>query len=254
MKKTLSILILCLSLFSFSQSGNEKLFDTAVQLYNQGKFQESINTYMEIIDDGFHSSSVYFNIGNAYYKLNEVAPSIYYYEKALLLSPKDENIQNNLQFAKNMTIDSIETIPKSAINNLIERTIGVFTSKSWSIFAIFLMASFTISFLIYYFSSYKGKKKLYFIVSIISLILAVTSISAAYHQHLNAKKSNPAIIFAEETIIKSEPNNRSNDIFTLHEGTKVNVIEGLGDWNKIRIADGKTGWIPKNDLRLIKDF
>ncbi|UNY99969.1 tetratricopeptide repeat protein [Zhouia spongiae] len=254
MKKIINILILCISLFSFSQNENEQLFEKAVQFYNDGKYQEAINIYQKIVNNGYHSSSVYYNIGNAYYKLNEVAPSIYYYEKALLLSPADNDIKNNLQYAQNMTIDALETIPKSAISKLADSTLGFFSSKAWSIIAVILMTLFTAFFLIYYFASSRRQKKLFFVTSIICLLFSVISVSAAYHQYVSDKKDNPAIIFTEETVIKSEPNNRSNDVFTLHEGAKVNVLETLGDWNKIRIPDGKTGWIPKNDLKLIKDF
>ncbi|MEX0313156.1 MAG: SH3 domain-containing protein, partial [Allomuricauda sp.] len=106
----------------------------------------------------------------------------------------------------------------------------------------------------YFFLRYATHKRIAFITSIFSLILGVLCVLLAYLQYQDFKNDNPAIIFSKEVKITSEPNSNSEAVFTLHEGTKVNVLESFNDWNKIRIADGQTGWLPDGDLRLLKDF
>ena len=109
--------IITLLFFSFCIGQNTELFDKGNDLYNQGRYLEAIESYSDIIKDGKHSSELYYNMGNSYYKLNDIANSIFYYEKALLLNPKSEKIANNLSFAQNMLIDKIEPLPQNQINS-----------------------------------------------------------------------------------------------------------------------------------------
>ena len=114
MKKLLYILVLIVSFSAFSQ--NETLFEQGKELYKNGKYQQAINSWMKIVENGEHSAELYFNLGNAQYKLNHIGPSIYYYEKALQLSPNDQDIKNNLAFAENARIDSIEPLPQTVFS------------------------------------------------------------------------------------------------------------------------------------------
>ena len=115
MKKLLSVVIFLFGLVAFGQ--NETLFNQATEAYNEGAYQKAVDNYLEILDNGQHSAELYYNLGNSYYKLNQIAPSIYYYEKALLLRPNDEEIKNNLAYANNMTLDAIETLPETGLSN-----------------------------------------------------------------------------------------------------------------------------------------
>ncbi|MCX2680595.1 tetratricopeptide repeat protein [Galbibacter sp. EGI 63066] len=241
-----------LSFVGFSQ--NEELFKEGNDLYNNGEYQEAVEKYLQISENGQHSAALYYNLGNGYYKLNQIAPSIYYYEKALLLKPNDADVKNNLQFAKNMTIDAIEELPQTGIDKIVNNMLGTFSYATWGVLSIAFMILFVLAFLLYYFSSYHTKKRLYFALSILCVIIALTSLGFAYHQYGVAQKNNPAIIFAAETSVMSEPNMGSGEIFQLHEGTKVNVLDQLGEWKKIKLDDGKVGWLPSSELKEIKDF
>ena len=116
MKKLLTIIVLLLSLLGNAQ--NEALFNRATDAYNDGDYPKAIEYYTGILENGQHSAELYFNLGNAYYKLNQIAPSIYNYEKALLLSPNDPEIKNNLAYAQNMTLDAIETMPETVLSKI----------------------------------------------------------------------------------------------------------------------------------------
>lgn len=230
------------------------LFDKANSLYNKGEYQAAIENYLKISEGGMHSAELYYNLGNAYYKLNQIAPSIYYYEKALLLNPQDEDILNNLQYAENMTIDAIDVMPRTGIDRLVANVVGVFSHTTWAVLSIASVVLFVLIFLRYYFSSYHRQKRLYFVLSFFFLFLGILAVLGAYKQYTLQNSKTLAIIFAKETSVTSEPNMGSEEIFQLHEGTKVNVLDSMGAWKKIRLADGKIGWLPEGELKVIKDF
>ncbi|MDO1512703.1 tetratricopeptide repeat protein [Maribacter confluentis] len=233
---------------------NNKLFDQATTAYNAGEYDSAIEYYTQILDNGKHSAAVYFNMGNAYYKLNKIAESIYYYEKALLLAPNDQEIKTNLSYAQNMTLDAIDTLPETGLSKLYKNITGKLTFDQWAYLAIAAMLAFVILYILFYFSNYSTRKRWTFIGSLLALFVSLVAIVFAYIQQSDFNAWQPAIIFAEESVIKSEPNTAGQQLFILHSGTKVNVLDELEQWNKIQLTDGKTGWANKEDLRLLKDF
>jgi len=249
MKKAFYILIFLLSFISMAQ--NETLFDQGNALYNDGNYTEAIEKYQAILKQGQHSAELYFNIGNSYYKLNNIAPSIYYYEKALQLAPDDKDILNNISFARNMTIDVVDTIPEVGFSKLINNITNMMSFDAWSKISVGLVIVFVILFLSYYFSHASTKKRIAFVVSLASIVLACTSLSFAYHKYNLEKNDKPAIVFAKESQIKSEPNLRSSEAFKLHEGTKVQILDTVNNWKRIKLADGKTGWIVSEDIKAL---
>ena len=251
--KKLSLLI-CLFSVYLGISQNEALFSRATENYNKGEYTQAIENYERILENGEHSASLYFNLGNCHYKLNAIGPSIYYYEKALLLKPNDSEILNNLAYAENMRLDAVEEIPKTDIATLYSNIVNMLSFDQWSYFALALVFLFVLAYLAYFFLRFATQKRIAFITSVIALILGFLMILIAYLQYQDFKKDNPAIIFSSEVNITSEPNTNSEVVFTLHEGTKVNVLDELEDWKKIRIADGQTGWLTSENLRLLKDF
>lgn len=247
MKKLLYLLILLVSFSSFGQSKN--LFQQGKELYKNGKYQQSINVWMQILDKGEHSAELYFNLGNAQYKLNHIGPSVYYYEKALQLSPNDADIKNNLAFAENARIDSIEPLPKTVFSKWYKSISGFFTFNGWAILAVALSIFFVAFFLFYYFAFTERRKRLLFVSSMFTGILLVTSLTMAFLTYGDYSKKQPAIIFTSEIEVKTEPSMGSNVAFTLHEGTKVQITAQDGNWYRIALVDGKDGWIPATDLK-----
>ena len=252
MKKYLLFFFILLGPLVYSQS--EIQFDSATVAYNNGDYEKAISYYKQILEDGKHSAALYYNLGNSYYKLNQIAPSIYYYEKALLLSPNDKEIQNNLAFAQNMTIDAIETIPEIGISKFFEKLINVFNTDIWAILCVIFLLLFVIFFITYYFTSSTGKKRFTFVASSVAAVLTLISFSFAFQKQALDKKDNPAIIFAQESRVKTDPNQFSEELFRLHEGTKVQIIDTINNWSEILLADGKTGWIISKDIKALKKF
>jgi len=249
MKKAFYIVLFLLSTVSIAQ--NETLFEQGNALYNDGNYTQAIEKYQAILDNGKHSAELYFNLGNAYYKLNRIAPSIYYYEKALQLAPDDKEILNNIAFARNMTIDVIDTIPEVGFSKFVNNLTNLMSFDAWSKMAIGFVVLFVFVFLKYYFSQTSLKKRIAFVVSSTFIILACVSLAFAYHNFNLHKNDKPAIVFAKESQIKSEPNLRSSEAFKLHEGTKVQILDTVNNWKKIKLADGKTGWIVNDDIKAL---
>ncbi len=246
------LLLCCFSLLGFSQ--NNQRFEKANTLYNDSKYAEAIDIYESILDSDVHSVELYFNLGNANYKLNNIAPSIYYYEKALQLSPNDKEIENNLAFAQNMTIDAIDKVPQVGFSKIINNLVNTFNADTWAKIAVGGVLLFVILFLMYHFSYGTSRKRIAFIISVLSLLIACLSVAMAFQKERLNKKDNPAIVFAQESRVKVDPNKTSEEVFRLHEGTKVQVLEIYEDWNKIQLSDNSKGWIPSKDIKMLKDF
>ena len=249
MKNLIYILLFFLSLGAFAQ--NETAFKEANALYNEGKYMDAIDKYESILKTEQHSSELYFNLGNANYKINRIAPSVYYYEKALRLSPNDKEIKNNLAFAQNMTIDAIEEVPEVGVSKFFNKVINVFGFDGWAKLTIVLMLLFVGLFITYYFAFSTNRKRLAFITSNVSLFLMLISLFFAFQKYNMVQKDQPAIVFSQETEVRSEPNLRSTEAFKLHEGTKVQVLDTVNNWKKIKLVDGKTGWIPSDDIKAL---
>lgn len=252
MKKLIFIFFILFGLTGTAQ--NEALFSKATAAYNEGDYNTAIENYLAIVEAGQHSNELYFNLGNSYYKLNQVAPSIYYYEKALLLKPNDSEIKNNLVYAQNMTLDAIDTMPETGLSKIYKDITGFLSFDQWSYVAINFMMLFVLLYISFYYLKYASQKRIAFITSILSLCIVAVSLVFAFLQYDDFKTNQPAIVFHNEVKVTTEPNERSKAVFSLHEGTKLNVLENLDGYKKIKIADGQTGWLSSESVKMLKDF
>ncbi len=231
-----------------AQTVNE-LFETANNQYKEGNYLEAVESYRKIESQQQISSELYYNLGNCYYKLNKVAPTIYNYEKALLLDPLNQDAANNLIFAKRLTIDNIEELPKSFLQKFNKNYLQKLSYNGWAIAAVAFSILASILFLLFYFSNIPSKKRFFFVTSILGFFLLIISVFIAFNQYNTAKKTVEGIIFAEESQIKNAPTLNSEEVFILHEGTKVYILDTVDNWKKIKLADGKIGWIIADELK-----
>ena len=252
MKKNL-ILLLFLSAQLFSQN-SEQLFKEGNEHYKLSNFSEAISSYKKIEALGLISSTLYYNLGNCHYKLNQVASAIYNYEKALLLDPLNEDAQSNLVFAKRLTIDAIEEIPKTIFQKLDDAIVKKLSYNEWAIVNVVFSVLGTLLFLLFYFSFTPSKKRMFFVTSILSFLLLLVTLFFTIKEYTYSNTTVEAIIFSEETSVNNAPTDNSEKIFTLHEGTKVLVLDTVDNWKKIRISDGKTGWIISDKIKILSIF
>lgn len=228
---------------------NEELFEKANAEYAEANYEEAVQLYEEIIGNGEASVAVYYNLGNAYYKLNEVGPSVYYYEKALQLAPNDEDVKNNIAFAQSMTLDDIPETEETGFANSINQLISVFSYNTWAKIAVVFTVLFAIFFLLYYFKRRPLHKRIFFAVAVFFLLLGATSVFFAFKQYEIQQNNSFAIIYVEEAEIRDEPTMREESAFELHEGTKAKVLEEYQGWVKLELADGTQGWTSQENIR-----
>ena len=252
MKKNL-ILLLFLSAQLFSQN-SEQLFKEGNEQYKLSNYSEAISRYEKIEALGLISSALYYNLGNCHYKLNQVASAIYNYEKALLLDPLNEDAQSNLVFAKRLTIDAIEEIPKTIFQKLDDAIVKKLSYNEWAIVNVVFSVLGTLLFLLFYFSFTPSKKRMFFVTSILSFLLLLVTLFFTIKEYTYSNTTVEAIIFSKETSVNNAPTDNSEKIFTLHEGTKVLVLDTVDNWKKIRISDGKTGWIISDKIKTLSIF
>ena len=153
-----------------------------------------------------------------------------------------------------MTVDAIDTLPEVGFSRIFKNIVNTFSSDSWAKLAISGILVFVLFFLLYHFTSATSQKRVAFVISVLGFLVAVFSLVIAFQKNNLEIKNNPAIIFAQESRVKADPNNTSEEVFRLHEGTKVQVLESYENWCKIEIADKTTGWIPSEDVKLLKFF
>ena len=252
MKKNL-ILLLFLSSQLFSQN-SERLFKEGNEYYKLSNYSEAISSYEKIEALGLISSELYYNLGNCHYKLNQVAPAIYNYEMALLLNPLNEEAKSNLVFAKRLTIDAIDEIPKTIFQKLDDAIVKKLSYNEWAIVNVVFSVLGTLLFLLFYFSFTPSIKRLFFVTSILSFLLLLITLFFTIKEYAYSNTTVEAIIFSKEITINNAPTDNSEKIFTLHEGTKVLVLDTVDNWKKIRISDGKTGWIIADEIKLLTIF
>lgn len=252
MKKLFFLLLIIAN--SVTAQNVDSLFVSANNLYKNGKFSDAIEFYKKIEAKELVSSELYYNLGNSYYKLNKVGPAIYYYEKALLLDPLNADVKNNLVFAKRLALDNIEELPKTVLQKFKINYLQKLSYNQWAIVVVLFSILGSFLFLMFYFADGPTKKRFYFTTSIVSFLFLITSLFITYNQYNFAINNKEAVVFAEKTKVRNAPTLNSEEIFMLHEGTKIIVLDGVDEWNKVKIKDGRLGWIHAEDIKLLSDF
>ena len=233
----------CVQAFAQAAAGNEA--------YAKGDYEQAVQRYETALATNGESAAVYYNLGNAYYRLNKVAPAILNYERAVLLNPSDKDTRFNLEMAKLKTIDKIDNFGDFFLFEWWESIQNLRTSDQWSSLGIFFFVLFLVFLAVYFFSKKISYKKIAFFTGLTALVLCLFANIFATNQQQKLTKKNTAIIFAATITIKSTPDTSGTDLFILHEGTKVKITNRLGDWREIETADGNIGWIQSREMRVI---
>ena len=234
-----------------AQINVENIFSQANELYNKGSYIEAINNYKEIIKNDFHSAELYYNLGNAYYRLDSIASSVYYYEKALQLNPNDREIIDNLELINKTLVDEIDPITIPLIESILNSISNIFYFETWGYISIFFSFLIIALFLSYYFANSSRVKRLTFVLLCISSIFMLVSLINGNKGYNNYINNEYAVIYSYETDLKIEPNYRSETLFMLHEGTKIQVLENYNNWIKIRLVNGQVGYIQLIDVKIL---
>ncbi|MHC1708013.1 MAG: tetratricopeptide repeat protein [Bacteroidales bacterium] len=250
--KRFTLVCVFLTVFSVGFSENpQQLFQQASDLYANKKYEAAVKMYEKILQEGFESPSLYFNLGNAYYKQNNIPNSIWYYEKAKKLAPGDEDINFNLRLANTKIVDKIESVPELFIYRWWKNIRGWYAPDGWARISIVLLTIFFLFTAMYLLMKKIIIRKVSFWIACLLLLSTSLTFTFAYQTWKYRNNQKEAIIFSPAVNIKSSPDDNSVDIFVLHEGTKVVITDNLGDWYKILIANGSVGWLKADAMKII---
>jgi tetratricopeptide (TPR) repeat protein len=249
--------ILTLFIISFfareavSQETSTEKFNQGVTYFTSGSYKEALQVWIDIYNTGYRSASLNYNIGNAYFKLNNIPDAILFYERAYLLNPANEDINYNLQIARALIVDRFQEIPELFFLRWYNFMSLFLSTNTWAKISI---GSFILSLLLlslYIYSSRYRHKVIGFWLAVIFFILTLASLAFTVRNRSLVYNSHKAIIFSPVVSGKSSPDNSGTDLFVLHEGTKVSIEDEVGEWFEIRLSDGNKGWVPVNSLNKI---
>lgn len=244
-------MILILTLMMFPMTIHAVTKQDADAEYSKGNYQQAIKDYEELLKAG-ESAEIYYNLGNAYYRTENITRSVLNYERALLLNPADEDIRFNLQMARSKTIDKITPESEMFFFTWYRSLVNLMTIDNWARLAIASMILTLILALVYLFASHLTLRKIGFYGGVLFLVIFLLSNLFAFQQKQMLMKRNGAIVIAPSVTIKKTPEANSTDQGVIHEGTRVDIIDDtMRDWKEIHLADGREGWIPTSQIEKI---
>jgi len=219
--------------------------------YVQGNYQKAIKLYSALLNEG-PSADLYYNLGNAYYRTEEITQAILAYERALLLSPGDADIRFNLQLARTKTIDKMVPQSEFFVVTWYRSLVNQLSVDGWAYMAMVLLAAAIVLALLYLFASAVWLRKVGFFGGLLALLFFALSNLFAWQQKQTLTHRDGAIVIGSAVPVKSTPASNGTDLFILHEGTKVTVTDDtMTDWKEIRMTDGKIGWVETSQIEVI---
>ena len=218
------------------------IFAQANADYAKGNYAEAASKYEQIIADS-PSAEAYYNLGNAYFKQGELAQSIVSYERALRINPSYDDAKYNLLFAQSRIVDNIEDTHSFFLSNWLKAIRNACSEQTWIILSIALFIVMLIGFFLFAFSQTVWVRKTAFYSSVVALVISVVACVNAGSLHQRDTVRSEAIITQGIVNVKSSPDRSGTDLFTVHEGTKVEITETLGDWCCVHVGN-YIGWMP----------
>lgn len=233
----------------------QPLPEEASQAYRDQDFKKSIQLYEEIVAQGIsenkESAQVYYNLANAYFRNEQLGKAILNYERALLLNPGDGDIRHNLRFARARTEDRIETVGNLFLSNWVNSIQNLLSSNQWAGIGIAMFILFLACVGVFLFVRILWARKTAFYAGISLFVLMFIANIFAFNQKNTLLNRNTGIVMSGAASINASPDTNSNELFQLHEGTKVKIRNTDGEWYEIEIANGSVGWTPKQNVEII---
>jgi len=246
-KLSLLVFLLLLIVNTFGQAMDDSL-RAGNQYYTEEKYEDAIRVYEWILNEGFEAPELYYNLGNAYFKSHKMTFALLNYERAKLLDPVNEDIDYNLELAKSFAIDKIDEVPPFFLTQWHNAMVNMFSGDAWAVISMASFVFLLLVFSIYLYTRKYGIKKLSFWISVLLLYISISSFVFALNDRQRVLHPGTALILSSSVTVESSPDESGTDLFLIHEGTKVTIKEKLGDWTRIRLSDGKTGWVPSNSI------
>lgn len=255
LRKVVTVVTLLLSLgasMNIQAKDLDSLWTAGVQAYTDGKFSDASAAWTSIEESGQKSAKLYYNLGNAWFKQGNYPKAILNYERALRLDPSYSDARYNLEFTSNFVQDKIEPVPEFILKSVARKVCYVMGSNAWAVIFLVLLAAALVMGLLFLLGSSVGKRRAGFYCGIVLLLLFAGALSFSIWQKSDSVKTDTAIVMSPVSSVKSSPSSGSSkDLFVIHEGTKVTILDEVGSWRNISLADGRQGWIPASDIEII---
>ena len=244
-----SILFILVSVCSYAQTDTKAQADSA---YINNDFAGAVNLYEQILANEGESADIYYNLGNSYYKMENIAKAIVNYEKALVLNPGNGDIRFNLELAQSKTVDKVTPMSEVFLVTWMKNLTNTMNEKGWAKLGIITFILMLLMLALYFFSKKVTLKKVGFITAICFMLVCIVANVFASNQREKAQNHGNAIIMAPSVTVKSTPNEGGTDLFILHEGRKVMIKDNtMRDWKEIQLEDGNAGWVPSSVIEII---
>ena len=248
------IIIFSVLLYASISAGAQELSQLKVEAdsaYAREEYEEAQQKY-QLVADSIQDASVYYNLGCCYYRMDDMARAVLWFERAYLMNPGDRDIRFNLDMARSKTIDRITPRHEMFFVSWYRWLTNIMSLQQWAVTCIILFLLALVSLSVFFFSRSYSMRKLGFYLTFVFLLLTVLGNVCAFQQRSYLRNRNAAIIISSAVTVKSTPSDSGNDLFVLHEGTKVSISDNeMKEWCEVEVADGKTGWIQKKDLEVI---
>lgn len=246
-----SVIIFLFASLTVFPSAEQINLAKANKAYSTGSYSIAADLYQKVAEAGYSAPALYYNLGNAYFKMNEYPRAILWYERAKRLDPGNEDISYNLNVANTKISDKIEPLPELFYKRWFNDFVQIFSVDTWALMCVCLFITGLLGLVLYIASRVLILRKAGFWFAQGMFVLFCFTLLFAWHGYSVTKSKREAIVFTPTITVKSSPDDKSTDLFVLHEGTKVLLLDDIGGWYEIRIANGSVGWLPMNSLEKI---
>lgn len=226
-------------------------FQKANKFYLDGKYQDAISTYEQLLDANWTAPGIHYNLGSSYLQLDQLGKAILHLERAFIQTPKEEDVIHNLALAKSKLKDDISEIPQFFLLRWWRQLALMASATFWAILGLVLLFLGACNLILWMKGKTREQRKRGFLIGLPVFLLGLLPVLLALHR-VNIEEASPfAILQPEEVTLKAAPDKDSAAIFDLHEGTKVEILDQIGEWYKVRLLNGDQGWLPMEVIERI---
>ncbi|MBN4081698.1 hypothetical protein JYU23_01055 [bacterium AH-315-C07] len=251
LKYLTTILFLTITSITVSADDLSVTLKQGNEAYLKNDYSEALNSYLSVFNQGYMAPELFYNMGNCYVQLDSLPQSILFYERASKLDPSDEDIKYNLQLANLKVVDKIEAIPEFFAARWLKYLGGILTSNQWS--SLFLGLLWILAALIVWFwiSKSIGMRRLSFMLAGLCVLFIILTLGLSVQQKHHEYEELNGVVFVNSAFVKNSPDDKGTNLFVIHKGLKIQVLDEVGGWKKIKLADGNVGWLVGNSIQII---
>lgn len=236
---------------TMAQPTSAERWEMGNKAYMDGAYDKAVEEYSAILEGGEYSMELYYNLANAYFKMENIGKAILYYNKALRIAPSQEDVLHNLAIAETRTKDKITAVPEFFLHRWMRVVRNSVSCNAWGALSLLFFALILTFALLFLLASRLGVRKAGFYGALCSLLLFVATTAFAISSRNDILTEDEAVVMSSAISVKSSPDRSATDLFVLHEGTKLRIVAEFDEWVEVVIADGKKGWTERKNIETI---